>query len=232
MYLYLDVETTGLEESDRICSIGMIAVNSTGVVCHSENIKPPYKVSTEAMAVHHITNDMLKTAPSFEKSETAQLLETYNDEETILIAHNLNFDLSMLAKEGVIWRGGMIDTLKCSKHLIEEIDTFSLQYLRYELQLYKTEVEKAEELNVTLREHTALSDTFHVKMLHEYLLDLQGNEILMRMTTEPVLLQKFGFGKYKGRYVEEVVSIDEAYVRWLLAQEIDENLHYTLSYYL
>ena len=232
MLLYLDLETTGLEEADRVCALGLILkdVNSTEV--YENYVKPTRKIRTEAMAVHHITNEMIKEAPSFNASEIVQLLNEYNSEENILVAHNINFELLMLAKEGLFWKGGVIDTLKCSRHLIEEIDRFSLQFLRYELGVYKDEKKEAKSLDLKLQAHSALSDAFHVKLLHKYLNDMQDDEGLMTLSMEPVLIKKFAFGKYKDHYLEEVSLTDKGYLQWLLSQNVDEDLEYSIKHYL
>ena len=232
MLLYLDLETTGLEEDDRVCSLGLITHEAEETQVYEAYVKPPRKVRAEAMAVHHITNEMLKGASSFPDADIVKLLEDHNSEEHTLVAHNINFELSMLAKEGLFWKGGIIDTLKCARHLIEETDHFSLQFLRYELGLYKREKDQAEVLGLTLQAHSALSDAFHVKLLHEYLNDMQDDAGLMALSMEPVLIKKFAFGKYKDHYLEEVAMQDRGYLQWLLAQSIDEDLEFSIKHYL
>ena len=230
--LYLDVETTGLEQEDRICSLGLIVVDNENVTTYQSLVKPPRKIKPEAMAVHHITNEMVKEASSFSDIELYKLLETYNSEEHILVAHNVSFVLEMLSKEGLLWQGRVVDTLRCSKHLIKEIEHFSLQYLRYELGLYKQEVATSKVLGVTLQAHSALSDALHVKLLCEYLLEMVSVQELLTLTTQPVLLQKLTFGKYKTQYIEEIASQDRGYLQWLLNQEIDEDLAYSIQHYI
>ena len=232
MLIYLDLETTGLEESDRICSLAIV-FNDEGRWDSREGlVKPPRKIRPEAMAVHHITNEMVKEAPSFENSEIAAFLNEHNSVENILVAHNISFDLSMLAKEGFLWQGGIIDTLKCSKHLIDEIDRFSLQYLRYELGLYRSEAEEAGKLGIQMRAHNALSDAFHVMLLHRYLNAMADDRKLQELSVEPVLIKRLNFGKYKDHYLEEVAMNDAAYLRWMLEQYIDEDLQYSIKHYL
>lgn len=232
MLIYLDLETTGLEEADRICSLGLIICNVDACLTKEEYIKPSRKIRPEAMAVHHITNEMVKDASSFDTSKIVTLLKEYNSDENILVAHNIGFDLSMLAQEGFFWKGGIIDTLKCSRHLIDEIDRFSLQYLRYELRLYRSEEREAEALGLELRAHSALSDAFHVRLLHHYLNEMADDSTLMELTIEPVLIKKFVFGKYKDHYLEEVAMNDAGYLRWMLDQSIDEDLEYSIKHYL
>jgi len=232
LQIFLDLETTGLELSDRICSFGYIVENSETTECYETLIKPSCKIKTEAMAVHHITNEQVATASSFSESKALVFLNTYNNDKHILVGHNINFDLEMLAREGFIWQGGIVDTLRCSRHLIEEIDRFSLQYLRYELGIYKTEALKAKALEITLQAHSALSDAFHVQQLYHYLNEMVSEDELMRMSVEPALLKKLNFGKYKGHYIEEVASQDRRYLEWLLQQDIDEDLSFSIRHYL
>ena len=232
MLIYLDLETTGLEEADRICSLATV-FNDKGRWGTKEGlVKPPRKIRPEAMAVHHITNEMVKEAPSFEDSDIAAFLNEHNSADNTLVAHNIGFDLSMLAKEGFVWQGGIIDTLKCSRHLIDEIDRFSLQYLRYELGLYRSEVAEAEKLGVRIGAHNALSDAFHVMLLHRYLNEMADDRKLQELSVEPVLIKRFNFGKYKEHYLEEVAMNDAAYLRWMLEQNIDEDLQYSIKHYL
>jgi DNA polymerase III epsilon subunit-like protein len=232
MLIYLDIETTGLEEADRICALGILADDKGRWHTEEELINPSRRIRPEAMAVHHITNEMVKASPPFKNSDIAAFMQEHNSVETTLIAHNINFELAMLAKEGFIWQGGIIDTLKCSRHLIDEIEHFSLQYLRYELGLYRSEVPEAEKLGVPITAHSALSDAFHVMLLHRYLNAMANDAKLQELSLAPVLIKKFNFGKYKGHYLEEVATSDAGYLRWMLEQDIDEDLQYSIEHYL
>lgn len=232
--IYIDLETTGLEPKDRICAIGLIIKDADAVETMSDLVKPPRKIRPEAMAVHHITNEMVKEKPAFLESGTAKWLQQYNSPDNVLIAHNIDFELTMLQREGIIWQGAIIDTLKCTKHLIAEVEQHSLQYLRYELGLYKTESEAAEALEIPLVAHTALSDALHTKLLHEYLNQMADDERLFELTVERVLIQKFAFGKYNGRYIEEIAMSDPGYLNWMLESmsDMDDDLRYSVEYYL
>jgi len=232
MFIYLDLETTGLEEGDRICSVGVLVDDAGRLSVKEELIKPPRKIRPEAMAVHHITNEMVKGANGFENSDISLLLTEHNRADNTLVAHNTRFDLGMLAKEGFVWQGGIIDTLKCSKHLIDEIDLFSLQYLRYELGLYRREAEEAEKIGLEIGAHRAQSDAFHVMLLHRYLNEMADDSRLQQLSTEPALIRKLSFGKHKGSYLEEVAINDAGYLRWMLEQDIDDDIRYSIEHYL
>ena len=206
--------------------------DSEGVKVHESLIKPACKIKTEAMAVHHITNEEVVKAPAFSESKAYELLNQYNSEDHVLVGHNISFDLEMLVKEGFTWKGGIVDTLRCSRHLIEEIDRFSLQYLRYELGIYKEEEERSKALEITLQAHSAISDAFHVQELYYYLKEMVSEDELMRLSVEPALLKKLNFGKYKDHYIEEIASQDRRYLEWLLQQDIDEDLSFSIRHYL
>lgn len=233
MLAFFDVETTGLEAEDRLCAIGLICEDHGALKHFVALIKPARKVRPEAMAIHHITNEMLSKQPSFEKSDIKKELDVINNVNTTLIGHNISFDLAMLEKEGFSWKGGIIDTLKCARHLIEEIDYFNLQYLRYELGLYKSE-DTAESLGIKLVAHTPLSDAFHVKLLYQQLLELSSHEELERLSVEPALIKKLTFGKYKDRFLEEIAMGDRGYLEWMLSSmsDLDADLRYSIEYYL
>ena len=235
MVCYLDVETTGLEKKDRICAIGLIVADGEKIETYYDLVRAPKKVPPAAMAVHHITNEMLEAAPEFEGAAAAKKLETLNDTQTLLVGHNLAFDLQMLEKEGLTWQGGMIDTLKCVKHLLGgEIEHFSLQYLRYELRLYREETAAAEALGIVPSAHHALSDALHTMLLHRYLREMADDERLMALTTERALIHKLPFGKYGGKYVEDIARRDPGYLNWMLGSlsDLDEDLRYSIEYYL
>jgi exodeoxyribonuclease X len=69
-------------------------------------------------------------------------------------------------------------------------------------------------------------------------------EIIRQMidiSSRPVFVKRFSFGKYNGMLVEEVALSDPGYLRWLLGEKIktrdngeenDENWIYTLEHYL
>jgi len=235
MVCYIDVETTGLEKEDRICSIGLIVTEGEKGESLYSLVRAPKKVPPEAMAVHHITNEMLKEAPEFWETDVAKRLQALNDPQTLLVGHNLAFDLQMLEKEGLTWQGGMIDTLKCVKHLLGgEIEHFSLQYLRYELRLYRSEAAAAAPMGIALSPHHALSDALHTMLLHRYLKEMADDERLMALTTERALIHKLPFGKYGGKYIEDIARRDPAYLEWMLRSlpDLDEDLRYSIEYYL
>lgn len=228
--IFLDTETTGLEVKDRICALGIIEGEST----HFELINPGKKIPPAASAIHQITNEMVSDAPSFSQSVSAEKLKSLNTAENILVSHNAPFELSMLQKEGVTWQGSVIDTLKCSKSLMDDLEGYSLQFLRYELRLYREEGRMFQEHGVSLVPHHALSDALHTKMVLEYLLDLADVEKLIEISKSHVLLSRLPFGKYAKKRIEEIALKDPAYLKWMVesVMDMDEDLRYSIEHYL
>jgi DNA polymerase-3 subunit epsilon/exodeoxyribonuclease X len=229
--VYINLKSTGFEANDRVCGMGLLLCQEE-IQYHSELIKAPKKLRPEASAIHHITDEMLKEKHAFKESFSVQLLEKYNNSDNIFIGHDMKFIATMLEKEGFVIHAGVIDTLKCARAMIEECEQFSLQYLRYELKLYRDETTLAKKLDIDTS--NTLSDVLHVRLLHTYLNDLASDEKLLNISVNPVLLQKLNFGKYKGSYIEEIVMNDRAYIMWLInnLDTIDEDLLYSIQHYL
>ncbi|WP_455756712.1 3'-5' exonuclease [Sulfurimonas sp.] len=227
MLIFLDVETTGLEDNDKICSVGLIAVDGDEVISMYELVNEGKKVSSKASSVNHITNEMIKGKAKFTDTKVFEFLQKHNNLNTTMVGHNINFDVSKLLACGFDYKGAIIDTLRVAKHLIKECDGYSLQYLRYELKLYQKESNE-------ITPHNALSDAFVVKSLYEYLLDSATYEKMCELTFENVLIEKFKYGKYANRYIEEISTYDRGYLEWMLSSttDLDEDLRYSIDYYL
>ena len=223
MLIFLDLETTGLDSNDKICSIAIVTNENNFYDLVNEGKKIPPLASS----INHITNEMIKEKASLKDSETFKFLEKNNTEETIIIGHNVKFDLQKLAEIGFSFNGKVIDTLRVTKHLIPECEFFSLQFLRYGLKLYRNE-----ELNIV--PHHALSDALVVKQLYNYLEDIASRDEMHELSFKKVLMSKFSFGKYSGKYIEEISMSDRGYLEWMLKNimDIDEDLRYSIEYYL
>ncbi|MBW6487823.1 3'-5' exonuclease [Sulfurimonas sp.] len=237
MLIFLDLETTGLESSDKICSIGIIGVKDNEIISIYELVNEGKKISSKASSINHITNEMIKAKLPLKESMAWKFLQEHNNEDATIIAHNVNFDIKMLLGAGFIWHGKIIDTLRGTKHLIPECEQFSLQFLRYELKLYQNEKKEAEVCSLkesSLSAHNALSDALCVKLLYDCLREMKSHEELIALSFKNVLLEKFDFGKYSGRYIEEISMFDRGYLEWMVINipDLDEDLKYSINRYL
>lgn len=242
-YVLFDTETTGNQENDRIIQVGALIVHSRDEIdVYNELCSTDVPISLEAMEVHNITPDVIENQPPYHELDFAKKLEAYNDKENYLIAHNIAFDLSMVVKEGFDNNYTTIDTLRCAKHLLPDLPYHRLQYLRYALELYKTEGAEADKLGITIKAHDAIGDVLVMKLLLSKLVALAKEQFpeeknpmitLDKLTQTPVLLKTFRFGKYKGREIADIAREDTGYLKWMQGNmELDEDLAFTLDYYL
>ena len=231
MLIFIDLETTGVEISDVICSLALLDESSVRYELFNEGKKIPALASS----IHHITNEMIQDKKAFKESEAYAYLQKNNSIDNILIGHNVKFDLEKLDTAGLQWQGEFIDTLRVTKHMIKECEVFSLDFLRYELQLYKDELKLQQKYGIkdALCSNKALQDVVVIKMLFEYLLNDVSIQQMKDLSLQNVLLEKFPFGKYVGKYIEEIVLSDRAYIMWMLGlEDLDEDLRYSLEYYI
>ena len=237
MLIFLSVQTTGLEESAKICSVGLIINrNQNTFTTKYELINEGRKIPSNASSVHNITSEMIQNKSSFFSSEIYNILEECNDKKNTLIMHNAKFDLEILQAHDFFWKGKVIDTLRTTKHLIPECEFFSLNYLRYELQLYKTEttIKKTLGIDDAIISHNRLSDNILIFMLFNYLKDYTDEDAMIELSVKNVLIQQFKFGKYANQYIEDIALTDRGYLYWLLENVTDlhEDLRYSIEYFL
>lgn len=234
--LFLDVESTGLEEEDRLVQVAYVLNGEE----NEELFHPGREMSVRAMEVTHITNKHLEGKPSFQGSNFYNKLKGHlEDNNNIFIAHNAAFDKSMIERED-LKVGKVIDTYKVAQALDVrgEIPAYRLQYLRYYLGV---DIEDA-------CAHDALGDVKVLIAIFERMYDKMCEkdahddviEKMIQISAEPVLLKRFNFGKHKDRPVADVAREDRGYLEWLLSQkedaaangDVDEDWIYTLKHYL
>lgn len=239
-YILFDTETTGTQEEDRIIQFGaMILDNSGKLEVYDELCSSDIAIKLEAMEIHNITPELLENRPKAVETNFYKRLEELNSKQNYLIAHNIKFDLTMVQKEGFSSNYQIIDTLRCARHLFPELPYHRLQYLRYALDLYKTEELEANKLNITIKAHDAIGDVLVMKLFLTKLVSKarelypQENPMqkLVELTATPVFVKTFRFGKYKGEDISEVARKDASYLKWMLSSwdDLDEDLAYTLN---
>ena len=89
--LFLDTETTGLDEHDQVVEIAVI--DAEGELQFHSLVKPTVPISEGAARVHGITSDELASAPTWPEiySQVRQLLK-----DQLVVAHNISFDARLL----------------------------------------------------------------------------------------------------------------------------------------
>ena len=224
MFIYLDTETTGTGPDDRLCQLAF--KTEQGMIVN-ELFNPGKPIAIEAMAVHHITNEMVKDRPPFrDSSDYNQLSGLVSDQNNVIVAHNAKFDIGMLQNEGID-PPNVICTLKLARFLDKDgvIPQYNLQYLRYFL-----------DLRVEATAHDALGDILVLEKLFDRIHARIKNECpenskeeMIRISNVPILIARMPFGKHKGMLMREIPT---DYLEWLYGTDLDEDMEHTLRYYL
>lgn len=223
--LFVDTETTGIEDTDRLCQV---AYKIRGIdFPRCALFKPPVPISIEAMSITHITNEDVAKLGSFKDHVWNVVMKGFFvNKSYVTVAHNAEYDLEMFKREGLPRPARHICTLKVAHHHDSkgELGKHNLQYLRYYYGL---------KLAGTINPHDALSDVFVLEKLFEYYLSFYTVEEMEKISSRPILLKKFMFGKHKDEWFKDVVVKDREYLEWMWREmKMDENMKYTVSYYL
>jgi DNA polymerase-3 subunit epsilon len=160
-----DTETTGLiPEHDEIVSIGALRIVNGRMLrgeVFEQLIDPRRPVPETSIAVHGITDDMLRGQPTIER-----VLPRFHHfaADTVLVGHNLAFDLRMFAAKeraaGVRFDGPVLDTLLLSAVVHPQAASHSLEAIAGRLGL------------PAIGRHTALGDAHLTGEIFLHLLPL------------------------------------------------------------
>lgn len=201
--IYYDTETTGVK-SDKDKIIEIAAYDPYLDLSFVSLINPQVPIPAEATAIHHITDDMVKDAPTFEI--VGKQFAEFCSGDVVLIAHNndafdklfLQAEFSRAKLELPNWN--YIDSLKWARKYRPDLPRHSLQHLR-------------EVFNIPPNQaHRALDD---VIVLHKVFTNLVGDltmETILDLLKGESLIRHMPFGKHKGLLLQEVPS---HYIKWL-----------------
>ncbi len=147
-YTVIDTETTGLDPAggDEIISIGAVRIVGGRLLrqeTYEQLVDPRRSVPAASQRIHRISSAMLAGQPPI-----AEVLPRFTGflEDSVLIGHNVDFDLAFLARKGVEMRQPVLDTLLLSAVAHPDHDDHTLEAI-------------ATRLGVSvLGRHTALGD--------------------------------------------------------------------------
>lgn len=199
----IDLETTGIpDENDKhaIVEIGWAELPAKGY--GSTLVFPGRKIPFEAMAVHHITDDMVKTAPRGDEAWQSV------PRPDVWIAHNADYERQFMGDEIPF-----ICTWKVALRVWPDLPSHSLQYLRYALALPINE-----EIPMP---HRAGPDAYVCALLFERIqseANAPGIETMIRWTNGHALLPRCPLFKHKGKKWSEVPT---DYLEWIVYKPND-----------
>lgn len=225
--VFFDLETTGVSFSeDRIVDVALIKRRPSGDEESFESlVNPGMPIPSEATAIHHITNEMVKDAPSFAQL-APKLLEVFEGSDIGGFGVS-RFDLPMLAAEfkraGFLWSSDgrrVVDAMKifhrmeprtlsaafkfyCSKGL-EGAHRASAD-ARASLEVFWAQLDRYPSLP---KDIAGLSDFCSSQDLK--FVDPEGKFVWGKDNKAC-----FNFGKYRMAPLHSIVERDRSYLMWL-----------------
>jgi len=171
-FAIVDVETSGgISTVDRIVEIGIVLMDNGRVVNRFGSlVNPGISIPVSLTAIHGISNEMVKDAPSF-SDLTEQITEMLSDR--IFVAHNVHFDYGFLQEEfkraGQPFSQKKLCTVRLSRKILK-LSSHSLANLCKHFSIVNT------------RAHRALEDAVATADILSRLLILPGTpEIISEM---------------------------------------------------
>ncbi|MBN2724892.1 MAG: hypothetical protein JXR95_12540 [Deltaproteobacteria bacterium] len=131
-FLVFDTETCGLWKGSRIVELGMCLVTSDTIgEVDVIRVNPGVKIPDDATKIHGITDSDVKNSPLI-----GEVLKKFfgESQNRILVAHNAPYDEGILSTEAArnamyAPRFPVIDTLKMSRVLLEQLESYTLGHL-------------------------------------------------------------------------------------------------------
>ncbi|TKI08229.1 exodeoxyribonuclease X [Martelella alba] len=213
----IDTETCGLEGGVvEVASVDLI--DGRLVNAMSDLVNPGRPIDYEAMAIHHITEQMVEDKPRI-----AKVIGRYQG-SPYYVAHNAAFDRRMLPE----MHGQWICTVKLARKLYPGIK-YGNQYLRYALDLPVAVPDG-------LYPHRALYDCYVTAALLMKIINDSGwsAEEMAALSNEATLLTTLKFGKYRGQSLERIAREDPGYLHWMLKnlKDLSADMRYSISHFL
>ncbi len=219
-FICLDCEATGLNiEAEEIVEIAVVKFNFNEILEEYETLVDPCRlIPPESMAVHHITDEMVKGKPKIEHvlPKVFEMLGSYP-----IMGHNIAFDLNL------IMSSARKRNIPCPINLQNSIDTVRLARLHGESASNKLE-DLRKHFNIPDEgAHRAMNDVIvNIKVFKYLAKNFKSKDEIMKRLREPILMRMMPLGKYKGKLFKEL-PID--YLHWASHQDFDKDLLYSLQ---
>ncbi|MGC8823270.1 MAG: exonuclease domain-containing protein [Bacteroidales bacterium] len=237
--VFIDIETTGLNVAqDRIVEITFLKVYPNGNEdLRTYRVNPEMPIDPRATAVHGITNEDVKDAPTFK--EIAQMLANELEGCDLAGFNSNKFDFPILVEEflraGVdidLKRRKFIDVqvifhrmeqrtlsaaykLYCNKELVDAHSSRADTYATYEV--LKAQLDKY--VGQPIYDNAGNpGEVFEnsVDFLSRFSSHNRTADFVGRIIYDEKGREVFNFGKYKGMLVEEVLKKDPSYYSWMM----------------
>ena len=223
---FFDLETTGVNlATDRIIEVAIIKILPDGTrQVKRKLINPGIPIPAETTAIHGITDEMVKDAPSFKQcgNELKQFIENCD-----MGGYNSNrFDIPILMEEFL--RAGMEVDLSTRKmvdvqHIFYKMEprTLTAAY-KYYCDKELVDAHSAEaDVNATIDVFMSQIERYpHLGNSLESILGIIGEDKVVddarRFIFDEKGVEVFNFGKHKGRPVVDVLKAEPQYYDWMM----------------
>jgi len=235
---FIDLETTGVHISnDRIVEIAIVKIFTDGTnQVKRKLINPLMPIPACSSAIHGITDEMVKDAPSFKQvaNELKQFIENCD-----LGGYNSNrFDVPMLIEEFL--RAG-IEFTTDDRKLVDVQKVFHLMEQRTLTAAYKFYCNKTldgahgaevdatatwEVLEAQLERYPQIGNTV------ENIVKFTGEDDIVDFARRFVKengIEIFNFGKHKGKPVTKVLKEEPQYYDWMMKGDFSMNTKQKLT---
>jgi DNA polymerase III epsilon subunit family exonuclease len=134
IYCSLDIETSGFDPlKDEILEVGFLLFKVNGLKFEileewTQVFKPKGEVSSKILALTGITQKELDEAPDF--SEFVSVIQK-KIQDTVIVGHNVIFDIKFLESRGIKFSGQVIDTLDLVQWLLPTHHSYNLENLMH-----------------------------------------------------------------------------------------------------
>ncbi len=237
--IFFDVETTGLNiTTDKIVELSYIKVFPNGTE-ESKTIRlnPEKHISEQSTAIHHITDEDVKDAPTF-KMVAKELAKTF--EGCDVAGFNSNrFDIPLLEEEFI---NAGIDIDLARRRFVDVQTIFHKMEQRNLVAAYKFYCGKNlddahsadadtratyEVLKAQLDRYPSLQND--VQFLSDFSTQNKNVDLAGRIIYNDQNVEVFNFGKYKGQPVADVLKRDSGYYGWMMHGDFPQNTKKVLT---
>ncbi len=236
---FFDLETTGVDfVKDRIVELSILRINPDGSRQKlTHRLNPTIPIPLEASKVHGIYDEDVITCPVFEDvaKEVFDLLDPCD-----LAGFNSNrFDIPLLLEEFIrcslnfsIDNRALIDVHKIYTQF--EKRTLEAAYQFYCNKTLENAHSAEADTNATYEVLLAQLEKYtpelksDIQFLHDFSNDerfIDSGRRFIYISGKPA----FNFGKYKGKYVEEVLRNDPGYYNWMMQGDFAQHTKQKLT---
>ncbi len=226
---FFDLETTGVDlGNDRIVEIAIVKLMVDGTKQTKRKlINPEMPIPAEASAIHGITNEMVKDAPTFK--EVANEIKQYLDNCDLGGYNSNRFDIPLLMEE---FLRASIDVDLSDRKMIDAQHIFYQMEPRTLSAAYKffcgKDLENAHSAEADI---LATVDVLEAQVEKYSQLGNSVESILACIGEEKIVdyarrfsfndqgVEVFNFGKYKGKSVMSVLSAEPQYYDWMMRSD-------------